>query len=146
MRPAHLAREPRVSNRAVYRFFRDAGDAGVDTCVLTLADRRGKASPPINPEEDARQRETNAILLDRYVHARATVIAPPALIDGRVLMRELKLEAGPRVGELLEAIREAQAEGLVKTREDALAFARNILATEDPGNAEKKIRNQKSEI
>ena len=127
LRPAHLAREPRVSNRAVYRFFRDAGDAGVDTCVLTLADRRGKASPPINTEEDARQRETNAILLERYFHARATIIAPPALIDGRVLMRELKLEAGPRVGELLEAIREAQAEGEVKTREDALEFARKNL-------------------
>jgi hypothetical protein len=44
---------------------------------------------------------------------------------------------------LLEAIREAQAEGEVKTREDALAFARGILAT---GDTEKKIGNQKSEI
>jgi poly(A) polymerase len=52
------------------------------------------------------------------------VIAPPTLIDGRTLMRELELEPGPRVGELLEAIREAQVEGDVRTREEALAFAR----------------------
>jgi len=131
MRPAHLAREPRISNRAVYRFFRDAGDAGVDICVLTLADQRGNASPQINQQEDARRRATNAILLDRYFRARETVIVPPALIDGRVLMRELRLEAGPRVGELLEAIREAQAEGEVKTREDALEFARKNLTKDE---------------
>jgi putative nucleotidyltransferase with HDIG domain len=124
LRPAHLAREPRVSNRAVYRFFRDAGDAGVDTCVLALADRRGKTSPPIDAEGDARLRAAITRLLEKYFRARASVVAPPALIDGRTLMRELQIEAGPRLGELLEAIREAQAEGEVKTREDALAFAR----------------------
>ncbi len=123
LRPAHLAREPRVSNRAVYRFFRDAGDAGIDTLVLALADWRGKASSAIETE-DARRRALIAQLLDRYWRARETVIAPPALVDGRTLMRELKLEAGPRVGELLEAIREAQAEGEVKSRDDALEFAR----------------------
>lgn len=143
LRPAHLAREPHLSNRAAYRFFRDAGDAGVDACVLTLADGRGKASPPIHAAEDARLRATNALLLDRYFRARETVIAPPALIDGHTLIKELGLAPGKRVGELLEAIREAQAEGEVKTREDALAFARGILAT---GDTEKKIGNQKSAI
>jgi putative nucleotidyltransferase with HDIG domain len=123
LRPAHLAREPRVSNRAVYRFFRDAGDAGIDTLVLALADWRGKAPSAIETE-DARRRALIAQLLDRYWRARATVIAPPALVDGRTLMRELNIEAGPRVGELLEAIREAQVEGVVKTCEDALEFAR----------------------
>jgi putative nucleotidyltransferase with HDIG domain len=123
LRPAHLAREARVSNRAVYRFFRDAGDAGIDTLVLALADWRGKAPSAIETE-DARRRALIAQLLDRYWRARATVIAPPALVDGRTLMRELNIEAGPRVGELLEAIREAQVEGVVKTREDAIEFAR----------------------
>jgi putative nucleotidyltransferase with HDIG domain len=146
LRPAHLAREPRVSNRAVYRFFRDTGDAGIDTCVLMLADQRGKASPQINPDEDARQRTTNTILLDRYFRAREMVIAPPALIDGHTLIKELNLEPGKRVGELLEAIREAQAEGEVKTREDALAFVRGISATGNTERTEKKIENLKSEI
>ncbi len=123
VRPAQLAREPRLSNRAVYRFFRDAGDAGVDTCVLMLADQRGKTAAR-EEADDARYRAANAILLDRFFRARDTVIAPPALIDGRTLMQALQIEAGPRVGELLEAIREAQAEGEVKTREEAIAFAR----------------------
>ncbi len=125
LRPAQLAREESVSNRAVYRFFRDAGGAGIDTCVLALADWRGKAAPQIDEPVDARLRGTIATLLDRYYRVPNAVIAPAALVDGRALMNELKISAGPRVGELLEAIREAQAAGEVKTREDALAFARS---------------------
>jgi tRNA nucleotidyltransferase/poly(A) polymerase len=126
LRPAQLARTNSVTNRAAYRFFRDAGASGVDTCVLALADWRGKAAPFDQPL-DAAQRATNARLLDRYFHARETVIAPPPLVDGRVLMNELRIDAGPRVGELLEAIREAQVEGEIKTRDDALAFAKKLV-------------------
>ncbi len=127
LRPAQLAREPRLSNRAIYRFFRAAGSAGVDTCVLALADWRGKAGA-LDLTQDAMLRATNAILLDRYFHAHDQVIAPPALVDGHTLRRELALEPGPRIGELLEAIREAQAAGEIKTRAHALEFARKLLA------------------
>ncbi|HEX7588410.1 MAG TPA: HD domain-containing protein, partial [Anaerolineae bacterium] len=127
LRPAQLARGGPTTNRAAYRFFRDASDAGIDTCVLALADWRGKA-PAVDPEMDAAQRATNALLLDRYFRSPETVIAPPSLVDGRALMNELKIPPGPRVGELLEAIREAQAEGEIKTRDDALAFAKKIVS------------------
>ena len=132
LRPAQLARDGQVSNRAAYRFFRDAGAAGIDTCVLALADWRGKASP-IGEEQDAQQRATNAILLDRFFNAPQIVVAPPAIIDGNVLIAELGLKPGRRIGELLETIREAQASGEVRSREDAIALA-------------KQIENHKSEI
>lgn len=128
LRPAQLAHDARISNRAVYRFFRDTGDAGIDTCVLALADWRGKASQ-IDIERDAKQRATNAILLDRYFHAPDEVIAPPMLIDGKTLMTELKLKPGKQIGELLEAIREAQAAGEVKSRAEAIRYARKQVNT-----------------
>jgi hypothetical protein len=127
LRPLFLTREPHVTNRAAYRFFRDAGETGVGVCVLTLADQRGKSA-----QIDAAAEEVNAVaaaLLERYYRASESVIAPPALVDGRVLMDELKISPGPRIGELLEAIREAQAGGEVKTRDDALEYARKIVDT-----------------
>ena len=127
LRPLLLTREPRVTNRAAYRFFRDAGDAGLDICILALADQRGKSAPGVDQIGEAQVRAVLAALLDRYFRAPEVVVAPPVLVDGRALMRELNIDAGPRVGELLEAIREAQAEGEVRTREDALAFARRML-------------------
>jgi len=42
-------------------------------------------------------------------------------------MRELNLEPGPIIGQLLEAIREGQAIGTIETREQAIEFAREQL-------------------
>jgi tRNA nucleotidyltransferase/poly(A) polymerase len=127
LRPAQWARDEQVSNRAAYRFFRDTGDAGIDTCVLALADWRGKSAPQIDLQRDAQQRAANAMLLDRYFRAPDQVIAPPALVDGHTLIKELQSKPGPQIGQLLEAIREAQAAGEVKTREEAIAFAKKNM-------------------
>ncbi len=133
LRPPLMSNEPRVTNRGVYRFFRDTSAAGVDVCVLAFADRRGTYAPQTKNVPELPLRATLARLLERYLRAKDEVIAPPALIDGHILMRELKVDSGPRVGRLLEAIREAQVEGEVKSREDALALARKILSTENRG-------------
>ncbi len=128
LRPLQLAREPRVSNRAVYRFFRDTGATGLDVCVLSLADTRAKGADQVDETKEARLREVLSLLLDRYFRARESVIAPPPLVDGRELIRELHIPAGPAVGRLLEAIREAQVEGKVTTRDQAVELARSLVA------------------
>ncbi|MBI3742294.1 MAG: HD domain-containing protein [Chloroflexi bacterium] len=126
LRPLLLS-ENAFTNRAAYRFFRAAEGVGIDVCALSLADQRGKRSV-IDPVADAEIRATLSQLLDRYYRAQDAVIAPPQLVNGRELMEELKLAAGPQIGKLLEVIREAQAAGEVKSRADALALARKTLA------------------
>jgi tRNA nucleotidyltransferase/poly(A) polymerase len=127
-RLANLGGEAIVSNRDVYRFFRDLGEAGVDTCVLACADDRGETAQKVDQVPNVRRQATRTLLLDRYYNARETVIEPPALVDGHTLMQIAGVKPGPQIGELLEAIREAQADGKVKDREDALAFAREYLS------------------
>lgn len=61
-------------------------------------------------------------------HARLTVAKPAVLVDGHVLARELNLEPGPKIGELLEVVRDAQLAGQLKTRAEAVAYARSLLA------------------
>ncbi|MEJ2560379.1 MAG: HD domain-containing protein, partial [Anaerolineae bacterium] len=53
LRPLQLAWEGRVSKRAIYRFFRDAGDAGVETALLALADQRATTGPDAGDEQYA---------------------------------------------------------------------------------------------
>lgn len=128
LRPPQLAKTGGASDRAIYRFFRDAGKEGIDVCVLSLADTRAKGPMPSGEEsEDTRAEDlqpTLARLLDRYYHATDTVIRPAPLVDGKTLMRELGIRPGPLVGELLEMIREGQAAGQIKTREEAVELAR----------------------
>ncbi len=58
---------------------------------------------------------------------RPQTISPPSIINGRDLMKGLRLKEGPRIGQLLKAIQEAQAIGKVSTREQALKMAINLM-------------------
>ncbi len=124
LRPLLLSQQPVLSNRAVYRFFRDTGDAGLDICVHAWADQHAKSSQDEN-EEIALQRVVEQ-LLTAYFHQREQVVVPPSLITGRDVMELLKIGEGPRVGEILNAVREAQAEGSVNNREGAISFIRQL--------------------
>ena len=123
LRPAHLARAERVTRRAVYRYFRATGCAGLDVALLSLADHLATWGPNLQERRWARRLEVAETLLTHYFERREETVAPPPLVTGHDLMAELGLDAGPEIGRLLEALREAQAAGEVRTREEALALA-----------------------
>ena len=54
------------------------------------------------------------------------VVAPTPLVDGNLLMAELGLAPGPKVGALLDSLREAQVLGAIQDVSDALALARRL--------------------
>ena len=111
------------SRKAIYRFFRDAGEAGVDLVLLGLADLRGTHGHTLSQETWLAALNIARILLENYWEKPEETIAPPRLLDGNELMQELDLEPGRIVGQLLESIREAQATGKISTREEAVSFA-----------------------
>jgi tRNA nucleotidyltransferase/poly(A) polymerase len=115
------------SRRAVYHFFRDAGEAGADLVLLALADLRATYEHTLPQETWSACLDVSRALLEAWWERRDQEVRPPALLDGDELMRELGLKPGPEVGRLLEAIREAQATGEVSDREQALAVARRAL-------------------
>ena len=115
------------SRRAVYRFFRDTGPAGVEVCLLTLADMRATYEESLPQETWAALLEVVRVMLENWFEKPAESIAPPALVNGDDLMRELSLQPGKQIGEMLEAVREAQAMGEVSTRAQALELARKNM-------------------
>jgi tRNA nucleotidyltransferase/poly(A) polymerase len=130
MRPHLLAEEVVITKRAVYRFFRDTGDAGVDTLLLCLADHLATSGPNLKMARWQKKVEFVASMLADYYERRQEVISPSKLISGNDLMDEFGLEEGPRIGELLEAVREAQVEDEVRTKEEALALVKGLLTQE----------------
>ena len=121
------------SRRAIYRFFRDSGPAGVDVCILTLADLRATYEQTLPQETWAAALDIVRTLLDAWYEKKEEQVSPPILLDGNDLMRELTLQPGPLIGKLLEAVREAQAVGEVSTREQAMELARGRLIEEKDG-------------
>ncbi len=115
------------SRRAVYRFFRQNREAGVDICLLTLADLRATYEQTLPQKTWTACLDVVRMLLEAWYEKREEAVSPPALLDGNELMKELDLKPGPQVGRLIEAIREAQAAGEVSSREEALSLARKRL-------------------
>lgn len=127
LRPMLLAQSSDgPSRRAIYRFFRDAGPAGVDVCLLSLADTLGTYGPTLPQEVWGRHLEVVRALLQAWWDKPEESVSPPKLLSGDDLITELGIGPGPLVGKLLEEIREAQATGRVTDRKQALALARKI--------------------
>lgn len=125
MRPMLLANTGRpVSRRAVFRFYRDTGAAGLDICLLSLADHLAMYDGIGDEAAWERLVEVTAVLLRNYFEEHDKTVAPVALVDGRILIKELNLQPGPEVGRLLRLIQEAQAAGDITTVADAIALAR----------------------
>jgi putative nucleotidyltransferase with HDIG domain len=116
------------SRKAIYRFFRDSGKAGIDLVLLGLADLRATRAHALTIELWTSYLEVARILLENYFEKPEEIISPPRLLNGNLLMKELGIKPSPMVGQLLESIREEQAAGKIENSEQALAFAREEIA------------------
>ncbi|NOZ06181.1 MAG: HD domain-containing protein [Chloroflexi bacterium] len=132
MRPLQMVNQP-ASRRAIYRFFRDTGAAGLAVVVLSLADVRATWGPDLTESLWKKHLDVAKRLFSAFFQEREEVVFPPSLINGREVMRHLQLSPGPVIGRLLESVREAQAAGEVRSRAEALALIEQIHSDEQRG-------------
>lgn len=129
LRPGQMSSSGPPTRRALYRFFRDTGDAALDILFLMLADNLAARGPRIRIATwRGNVAFMNYILARRYLEEEPA--APARLVTGDDIMAELSIRPGPLVGQLLSAIEEAHALGEVSTREEALGLARRLFAAE----------------
>ena len=114
------------TRRAIYRFFRDTGAVSIEIMFLTLADFLATQGPELVLSDWRKHCSLVEYVLQQRDEDIA-VIAPPRLVDGRDLMAVFGLRPGPKIGELLEAVREAQGAGEIASREQALDLVRQRL-------------------
>jgi poly(A) polymerase len=127
LRPTQMSHEGMPTNRAIYRYFRDTGEAGIDLLYLCLADHLAARASELDPaiwQEHCRMTE---YVLEKHF-TEANLSAPPKIFDGNDIIRIFHLKPGPKVGELLEELHEAQAAGEITAREQAEIYIRNLLS------------------
>ncbi len=128
MRPNQMSQEGLPTGRAIYRYFRDTGEAGLDILFLSLADHLATRGPNL----DLTSWQEHAGLVDYVIRQhfeQKSTVHPPKIVDGYDIMKRFGIKPGPEVGRLLEAVREAQASGEVSTREEALVFIGELVAS-----------------
>ncbi|MGQ9814760.1 MAG: CCA tRNA nucleotidyltransferase [Candidatus Roseilinea sp.] len=127
MRPNLMARAGEVSLRALYRLWRDVRDCLPELALLCVADGMGKAGADTPLEDRQRRGRMAELILDAYYTRFAPGAAPDPLIHGEDVLA-LGVARGPKIGQLIEAVREAQMAGEIATRAEALALLRRIAA------------------
>jgi poly(A) polymerase len=128
LRPGQMSLSGPPTHRAIYRYFRDSGEAGIDTLYLSLADHLAARGPNLNLAGwQQHTRLVEYVLAQHFEQEK--LMAPAKLVSGHDLIRTFGLKPGPDIGQLLEAVREAQASGEIITKEEALAYIKERLAT-----------------
>jgi poly(A) polymerase len=126
LHPAQMSNEGMPTHRAIYRYFRDTGGTGIDVIFLALADYLAVAGPRVDIHEWHMHIAQVKYIIE--VHKKQEKeIMPVRLITGEDLMKEFRISPGRTIGRLLTLIREAQAAGEIRTREEALQYVRDEL-------------------
>ena len=128
----YLAQAPSLSRRAIYRYYRKTGEYGIDAALVALADALATREGKDLPEAWSHQAEMTAQLLEAWFEHRERVISPPLYLSGSDLIRLLGVSPGPQIGDLLHRLREEQAAGEIRTRQEAIWHVRQ-WASRAPG-------------
>jgi poly(A) polymerase len=121
-----MAHEEFPTQRAIYRYFRDTGETGIDILILALADYLASRGPLVSMEEWEKHCQLINYILAEHDNQQAKIL-PVKLIDGHDIMNNFDLAPGPLIGKLLAMVDEAHASGELNTREEALALVRREL-------------------
>lgn len=125
LRLGFLVHEPQpLPPRSVFAYLRVCSPVEVDVTLLSIADRLATRGERARESIDAHLRLAAGLLAEAL---RWRADGPPLpLLRGDQLAAALEIPAGPRIGELLEELAEAQYAGEVGTPEQALAYARRL--------------------
>lgn len=112
--------EEEVGPLELYRYFREVGSFGVESAILLIATLHALQVPG-----NEFRRLANEVIAT-WFRDQHTIVNPTRLVDGDDLIGAFSLKPGPDLGYYLEAIREAQVTGFVKTREQALDLVSSL--------------------
>ena len=126
LRLGFLVHEPQpLARRTVFDYLRSASPVEVDVTLLSVADRLATRGDRAAEAIAAHMRVARPLLADAL---RWRSDGPPAsLWRGDELASALEITAGPRLGEILRELTAAQYAGEVRTREQALMHARQLV-------------------
>ncbi len=144
LRPSNLASNEIVTDKGIYKFFKEMDEAAIPMLLLCWADYTSYITPaqvkrlikksvlPVMTIEEGkkngnigktlRHMQMLNFLFTKYFKETKKFITAPKLLDGRDIMQILKIAPGPQIGRILEQIVIAQVEGKIKTKKDAVNY------------------------
>ena len=115
------------ARRQIYAYFRETRQTGIAVALLSLANAVVTQSRAWRDSEWRAYLNVARPLFNAYLLQREAIVDPRPLLTGNDVLA-LGLDPGPRIGELIEALREAQAAGEISTRSEAQTWVAGVLS------------------
>lgn len=125
--PSHVMTSPQITEKIMMRYVRKMDTNSIDAIILAQADRLSARGPEITDQIVERNITSLNMLLRFYLEARETLKPLPKLLSGNDVMQILNIKPSKRLGEIMDALHEAQISGDVITKEHAIEFVKNIV-------------------
>lgn len=125
--PSHVMTSPQITEKIMMRYVRKMDINSIDVILLAQADRLSARGPEITDEIVERNITSLNMLLKFYLETRETLKPLPKLLNGNDVMKILNIKPSRRLGEIMEALHEAQISGDVITREHAVDFVKKLV-------------------
>ena len=124
--PSHVMTSPQITEKIMMRYVRKMDINSIDAIILAQADRLSARGPEITDEIVERNINSLNMLLKFYLEARENLKPLPKLLSGNEVMEILNIKPSPKLGEIMNALHEAQISGDVVTREHAVNFIKTL--------------------
>ena len=124
--PSQLMTSQDVNEKAMTRYLRKLEDNVIDNIILAKADRLSARGEVITDEIIESNIQNLDKLLEFYFSSLETLAPLPKLLDGNDVMQILNIKPSPKLGEILNTLHEAQLNGEVNTKEEAVAYIKNL--------------------
>ena len=124
--PSNVIASPDLSDKIMMRYIRKMEDNVIDNIILAKADRLSARG--IEVTEEMVENNLNGLdrLLKFYLEKKETLKPLPKLLDGKEIMDIIGIQPSPELGKIIEALKEAQLNGEVVTKDDAVKFIRGV--------------------
>ena len=124
--PSQLMTSQDVNEKAMTRYLRKLEDNVIDNIILAKADRLSARGEVITDEIIESNIQNLDKLLEFYFSSLETLKPLPKLLDGNDIMQILNIKPSPKLGEILNTLHEAQLNGEVNTKEEAVTYIKKL--------------------
>ena len=124
--PANVVTGENYTEKAVLKFFRKMEDDALDVIAIAYSDRLSALGPDITEEMVTNNINGLWSLVERYLKIKNELAPLPKLLDGNEIMQILGIKAGPQLGKIIKALKEAQLSSEVQTKDDAIMFIKKL--------------------
>lgn len=125
--PSNVLAAPDLNEKVMMRYLRKMGNDVIDNIMLAKADRLSALGEDITDEIVKENLDGLDKLLSFYLEKRDTMKPLPKLLDGNEIMELKGIKPSPLLGEIVNALNEAQLNGDVVSKDDAVCFVKNYM-------------------